>query len=122
MTQHNVDFIVGDFNVRVPFPLLVMCSWIQSFQHLAIRYYGVSVLWTTRVANAQGFSSCPSARMNGMWMSADNAEWQLSLVYLTARTCPCFQYGIDEADEGDVAQQDHMSAHHLTPSAVTSES
>ena len=30
------------------------------------------------------------------------------------------QYGIDEADEGDVAQQDHMSAHNLTPSAVTS--
>ena len=30
--------------------------------------------------------------------------------------------GIDEADEGGVARQDHMSDHHVTPSAVTSES
>ena len=37
----------------------------------------------------------------------------------TARTCTFLQYGIGEADEGDV---DHLSAHHLTPSAVTSES
>ena len=49
-------------------------------------------------------------------------SWPLPLVNLTARACACFQYGVDEADEGDVAQQDHMSAYHLTPSAVTSES
>ena len=46
----------------------------------------------------------------------------LSLVYLTDRTCACFQNRVDEADEDDVAQQDHTSAYHLTPSAVTSES
>ena len=44
--------------------------------------------------------------------------WPLPLVYLTARTCASFQYAVDEASEGDVAQQDHKSAHHLTPSAV----
>ena len=43
-------------------------------------------------------------------------------MYLTARTYTSFRYGIDEAYEGDLAQQDHMIAHHLTPSAVTSES
>ena len=41
-----------------------------------------------------------------------------SLVYLTARTYTPFQFRTDEADEGEVARQDHMSAHHLTPSAV----
>ena len=30
-------------------------------------------------------------------------------------------YGVDEAGEGVVAQQDHMSAHHLTPSGIASE-
>ena len=35
MTQHNVDFIGGDFNI-----LLVMCSLIQSFRLLAIRSCG----------------------------------------------------------------------------------
>ena len=48
--------------------------------------------------------------------------WPLPLVYLTARTCANFQYAVDEASEGDVAPQDHMSAHHLTHSAVRSES
>ena len=47
---------------------------------------------------------------------------QLSLENLTAQTYTSFQYGIDEAHEGDVAQQDHMSANNFTPSAVTSES
>ena len=40
---------------------------------------------------------------------------------LTARTHTCFKFGIGEADEGAVAQQDHMSALQLTPAAVTSE-
>ena len=31
-------------------------------------------------------------------------------MYLTAWTYTCFEYGIDEADEGDVAPQDHLSA------------
>ena len=44
-----------------------------------------------------------------------------SLMYLTVRIHTPFQYGNDEADEGEVAQQDHMSAHNLTLSAVTSE-
>ena len=43
------------------------------------------------------------------------------LVYLTALIYTTVQCGIDEADEGEVSQQDHMSAHHLTPSAVASE-
>ena len=46
---------------------------------------------------------------------AVSVSWQLSLVYLTARIKTCFQNGIDEADEGNVAKQEHMSAHHLTP-------
>ena len=48
-------------------------------------------------------------------------SWPLPLVNLSARTCACFQHGVDEAGECDVAQQDHMSAHHLTPSAITRE-
>ena len=48
--------------------------------------------------------------------------WPLSLATLTARTCACFQCRVDETDEGVVAPQDHMSAYHLTPSAVTTES
>ena len=37
----------------------------------------------------------------------------LPVVYLTARTCACFQNRV----EGDVARQDHMSTNHVTPSA-----
>ena len=62
----------------------------------------------------------PTLRENNL--GAVFVTWPLPLVYLTARTCACFQHGIDEADEGDVARQDHMSADHVTPSAVTSES
>ena len=62
----------------------------------------------------------PTLRENNL--GAVFVTWPLPLVHLAARTCTCFQYGIDEADEGDVAQQDHTSAHHLTPPAVTSES
>ena len=67
----------------------------------------------------------PGVPVPPLWektVGAVSVSWQLSLVYLTARTCACLQCGIDDADEGDVALQDHMSAHHLTPSAVTSES
>ena len=48
-------------------------------------------------------------------------SWPFPLVKLTAGVCACFPYGHDKAGGGVVARQDHMSAHHLTPSAVTSE-
>ena len=43
-----------------------MCSQTLSSRHLATRYYGVLLPWTTRVENAQGFSLCASARMSGV--------------------------------------------------------
>ena len=49
----------------MPFPLLVMCSQTQSFLLSATRSCGGLVPWKTQIASALGFSSCPSARVNG---------------------------------------------------------
>ena len=61
----------------------------------------------------------PSSRENSV--GAVFVSWPLPPASLTARTCACFQCGVDEAGEGDVALQDHVSAHHLAPSAIASE-
>ena len=47
---------------------LVMCSQTQSFRFQATLSTGGLVLWRTQIASAQGFSSCRSARMNGVWI------------------------------------------------------
>ena len=52
----------------MPFPLLVMCLQTQSFRLPTTRSCGVLVPWKTQIASALGFSSCPSARMKGMWI------------------------------------------------------
>ena len=59
MTQYDVDFIGGDFN---------MSAFTHSFRLLATRSCGVLVPWKTQIASALGFSSCPSARMSGVWI------------------------------------------------------
>ena len=61
-------------------------------------------------------------RLCGNTLGAVFVTWPLPLTNLTARSCACFQYRVDEADESDVAQKDHMNAYHLTPTAVISES
>ena len=45
----------------------------------------------------------------------------LSFLRLTAWVCARYWFGVVETGEDDLAQQDHMSAHVLTPSAVASE-
>ena len=49
----------------VPFPLLVTSSQTRSLRRLATRSCGVSADWTTRVVNARGSTSCPSAHVSG---------------------------------------------------------
>ena len=52
----------------------------------------------------------------------EDLHWRSTRTSLTyAWACVRFQYGDDEACEGDVARQDDMSAHDMTRSAIASE-
>ena len=52
----------------------------------------------------------------------EDLHWRSTRTSLTyAWACVRYQYGEDEAGEGDVAGQDDMSAHDLTRSETASE-
>ena len=66
ITQCDVDFIGGDFNMSA-FSTLGDVFADQSFGPLATRSCGVLAPWKTRIASALGFSSRPSDHFNGVW-------------------------------------------------------
>ena len=67
MKQHNVDFIGGDFNMSAFFTVGDVL-WIQSFQHLAIRFCGDLLRWKTRIVCVLDFSPCQSVHTTGVWI------------------------------------------------------
>ena len=67
MAQYDADFIGGDFNMGA------FSTVGDVFADPEISAPGNSLLWglvpwATQIASVLGFSSWPSARMNGMWM------------------------------------------------------
>ena len=67
MTQYDVDFIGGDFNMSA-FSTVGEVFADPEFSAPGNSLLWVLVPWKTQLASALGFSSCPSARMNGVWI------------------------------------------------------
>ena len=90
MKEHNVDFIGGVFNMSA-LPIVSDVSSDPEFSAIGNDFVGDLVRWKSSITSALGSSSCPSARMSGVWihMAATSMTMQRLALDLVIRSPSC---------------------------------
>ena len=87
MKQHNVDFIVGDFNMSA-FSTVGDVFSDPEFSAPGNSFLWDLVHWNSSTVSALGSSLCPSAHMSGVWIHMTTQRWASDLV-INALTSLC---------------------------------